>query len=89
MLCLPTVGAAQRAACCATVHVLHIGMLIMPAFKPSAQTELPSGLSVVPGPAGGEGCSLEGGCASCPYMKMNSLAALQTGQSRANKGPSC
>lgn len=44
----------------------------------AAQTELPSGLSVVPGPAGGEGCSLEGGCASCPYMKMNSLAALQT-----------
>ena len=31
------------------------------------------GLAVVPGPAGGEGCSLEGGCASCPYMKMNSL----------------
>ncbi|KAI3436690.1 hypothetical protein D9Q98_006105 [Chlorella vulgaris] len=38
--------------------------------------ELPTGLSVVPGPAGGEGCSLEGGCASCPYMKMNSLTAL-------------
>lgn len=41
--------------------------------------ELPTGLSVVPGPAGGEGCSLEGGCASCPYMKMNSLQALMTG----------
>lgn len=25
----------------------------------------------------GEGCSAEGGCASCPYMKMNSLAALR------------
>lgn len=35
-----------------------------------------AGLTVVPGPAGGEGCSLEGGCASCPYMKMNSLEAL-------------
>jgi quinolinate synthase len=34
------------------------------------------GLRVLPGPAAGEGCSLEGGCASCPYMKMNSLAAL-------------
>jgi quinolinate synthase len=34
------------------------------------------GLQVLPGPAGGEGCSLEGGCASCPYMKMNSLSAL-------------
>lgn len=35
-----------------------------------------AGLTVLPGPAGGEGCSLEGGCASCPYMKMNSLEAL-------------
>jgi quinolinate synthase len=35
-----------------------------------------SGLQVLPGPASGEGCSLEGGCASCPYMKMNTLAAL-------------
>ena len=34
------------------------------------------GLEVVPGAAGGEGCSAEGGCASCPYMKMNSLTAL-------------
>ena len=36
------------------------------------------GLQIVPGPAGGEGCSADGGCASCPYMKMNSLAALQS-----------
>ena len=35
-------------------------------------------LQIVPGPAGGEGCSSDGGCASCPYMKMNSLAALQS-----------
>ena len=34
---------------------------------------LPGGLSVIPGPDSGEGCSTEGGCASCPYMKMNSL----------------
>ena len=34
-------------------------------------------LAVVPGVAGGEGCSVSGGCASCPYMKMNSLAALR------------
>jgi quinolinate synthase len=39
---------------------------------------LPGGLAVVPGPAGGEGCSSEGGCAACPYMKMNSLDALMT-----------
>ena len=43
----------------------------------AGQVELPSGLAVVPGPAGGEGCSAEGGCAACPYMKMNSLAALE------------
>lgn len=33
-------------------------------------------LPVVPGPQGGEGCSLAGGCATCPFMKMNSLDAL-------------
>ncbi|KAL0441094.1 UNVERIFIED_CONTAM: Quinolinate synthase, chloroplastic [Sesamum radiatum] len=33
-------------------------------------------LPVVPGVASGEGCSLHGGCASCPYMKMNSLGSL-------------
>lgn len=39
---------------------------------------LPGGLSIIPGPASGEGCSTEGGCASCPYMKMNSLMALMS-----------
>ncbi|XP_075523616.1 quinolinate synthase, chloroplastic [Primulina tabacum] len=33
-------------------------------------------LHVIPGVASGEGCSLHGGCASCPYMKMNSLSSL-------------
>jgi quinolinate synthase len=33
-------------------------------------------LPIVPGIAGGEGCSTVGGCASCPYMKMSSLDAL-------------
>ena len=41
-------------------------------------TILPEGLSVVPGVAAGEGCSAEGGCASCPYMKMNTLACALT-----------
>ncbi|MEC7986291.1 MAG: quinolinate synthase NadA, partial [Myxococcota bacterium] len=31
---------------------------------------------VVPGVSGGEGCSTAGGCATCPYMKMNSLDAM-------------
>jgi quinolinate synthase len=35
-------------------------------------------VAVLPGAASGEGCSLHGGCASCPYMKMNSLDALLT-----------
>ncbi|KAL3628917.1 hypothetical protein CASFOL_027963 [Castilleja foliolosa] len=35
-----------------------------------------SKLSIIPGVASGEGCSLHGGCASCPYMKMNSLGSL-------------
>ena len=33
-------------------------------------------LGILPGVAGGEGCSTAGGCATCPYMKMNSLDAM-------------
>ena len=33
-------------------------------------------LALVPGVLGGEGCTPAGGCATCPYMKMNSLDAL-------------
>jgi len=33
-------------------------------------------LGIVPGVRGGEGCSTEGGCASCPYMKMNTIDGL-------------
>ncbi|KAF0889518.1 hypothetical protein E2562_025286 [Oryza meyeriana var. granulata] len=33
-------------------------------------------ISVVPGVSSGEGCSIHGGCASCPYMKMNSFGSL-------------
>ncbi|KAL7468486.1 hypothetical protein ACHAXS_008711 [Conticribra weissflogii] len=35
-----------------------------------------SNLGVVPGVAGGEGCSTAGGCATCPFMKMNDLDAV-------------
>lgn len=31
---------------------------------------------VVPGVASGEGCSVSGGCATCPFMKMNSYNSL-------------
>jgi quinolinate synthase len=33
-------------------------------------------MPIVPGVPGGEGCSPAGGCATCPFMKMNSLDAL-------------
>lgn len=33
--------------------------------------------ALVPGAAVGEGCSIHGGCASCPYMKMNTLHGLE------------
>ena len=35
------------------------------------------GMSVVPGVSGGEGCSTAGGCATCPFMKMNDIDRLQ------------
>ena len=33
-------------------------------------------LALVPGAHGGEGCSASGGCATCPFMKLNTLDAL-------------
>jgi quinolinate synthase len=34
-------------------------------------------MAIVPGVSGGEGCSTAGGCATCPFMKMNDLDSLQ------------
>lgn len=45
------------------------------ASEAVAQTSDPA-LPIVPGVAAGEGCTTAGGCATCPYMKMNSLDAL-------------
>ena len=45
------------------------------ASEAVTQTNDPE-LIVVPGVSGGEGCTTAGGCATCPYMKMNSLDAL-------------
>lgn len=47
-----------------------LGQSVQPA---AAEPLLPGGLAMIPGAASGEGCSMEGGCASCPYMKMNTL----------------
>ncbi len=41
----------------------------------AAITQTDDALGVVPG-ASGEGCSVEGGCATCPYMRMNHLDGL-------------
>jgi quinolinate synthase len=50
--------------------------IIFPVASEAVAQDPGSGLGVVPGVAGGEGCSTAGGCATCPYMKMNSLRAL-------------
>ncbi|CAM9239879.1 unnamed protein product [Choristocarpus tenellus] len=41
-------------------------------------------MQVVPGVSGGEGCSTAGGCATCPYMKMNDLDALMDVVNKSN-----
>jgi quinolinate synthase len=50
--------------------------IVFPVASEAIAQDAQSGLGVVPGVAGGEGCSTAGGCATCPYMKMNSLQAL-------------
>ncbi|MCB9746038.1 MAG: quinolinate synthase NadA [Alphaproteobacteria bacterium] len=55
---------------------VEVEIIFPVASEAVAQTDDPLGL--VPGVAGGEGCSVEGGCASCPFMKMNSLDALES-----------
>ena len=50
--------------------------IIFPVASEAVATTDDTELGVVPGVAGGEGCSTAGGCATCPYMKMNSLDAL-------------
>jgi quinolinate synthase len=50
--------------------------IIFPVASEAVAQDAQSGLGIVPGVSGGEGCSTAGGCATCPYMKMNSLHAL-------------
>lgn len=54
---------------------LEVEIIFPVASEAVAQTD-DAELGVVPGVAGGEGCSTAGGCATCPYMKMNSLDAM-------------
>lgn len=50
--------------------------VIFPVAAEAVAIDEGSDLGIIPGVAGGEGCSTAGGCATCPYMKMNSLDAL-------------
>jgi len=63
------------------VHQSHPGNqveteIIFPVASDAITHAPESELAIVPGVSGGEGCSISGGCATCPYMKMNSLDAL-------------
>merc|ERR1711871_308563 len=50
--------------------------IIFPVAEDAMAADPDSPLGVVPGVTAGEGCSAGGGCATCPYMKMNSLDSL-------------
>jgi quinolinate synthase len=61
--------------------------IIFPVAGEAIARDEESGLGIVPGVAGGEGCSTAGGCATCPYMKMNSLRALMSLLERVDVEP--
>jgi quinolinate synthase len=50
--------------------------IIFPVAAEAVSATGDAAIPLVPGVSGGEGCSTAGGCATCPYMKMNSLDAL-------------
>ena len=50
--------------------------IVFPVASEAVAAAPDSPLGVVPGVAAGEGCTVAGGCATCPYMKMNSLTSL-------------
>ena len=50
--------------------------IVFPVASEAVATTSDPELLIVPGVQGGEGCTTAGGCATCPYMKMNSLDAL-------------
>jgi quinolinate synthase len=56
-------------------HEVEVEIIFPVAAEAVSATRDPS-LPIIPGVSGGEGCSTAGGCATCPYMKMNSLDAL-------------
>ncbi len=61
--------------------------IIFPVASEAVAQDAQSELAVLPGVAGGEGCSTAGGCATCPYMKMNTLRALIALLERVDEEP--
>ncbi len=51
--------------------------IIFPVSSEAIMTTGENDMPVVPGVGGGEGCSTAGGCATCPFMKMNDLDRVQ------------
>lgn len=51
--------------------------VIFPVASEAVAAAPGSSLVIVPGAAGGDGCSVAGGCATCPFMKMNTLDGLE------------
>lgn len=60
--------------------------IIFPVSSQAVAMGEDESLPVVPGVTGGEGCSTAGGCATCPYMKMNSLDTLEDLVDKIAKG---
>lgn len=50
--------------------------IVFPVASEAVTAAPDSALRLVPGVPAAEGCSTAGGCATCPYMKMNHLDAL-------------
>jgi quinolinate synthase len=63
---------ARKAAGGAPLEVEIVFPVASEAIAQTGDVHLP----IVPGVASGDGCSTAGGCATCPYMKMNSLDSL-------------
>jgi quinolinate synthase len=74
---------ARKAAGGAPVDVEIVFPVASEAIAPTNDVHLP----IVPGVASGDGCSTAGGCATCPYMKMNSLDSLLSLIERIEREP--
>jgi len=51
--------------------------IVFPVSQEAVMDGGDESMPLVPGVSGGEGCSTAGGCATCPFMKMNDLDAMQ------------